>query len=487
MVSREADQLAVIAAMSAEQETLGHQRTATEEERTQARVALAQFREKQAALSDQVTAAERDLAGTRDGIEQAQADLDQSRTRIRESERAILRLQSEMAGLFMEKDAAETDIRRLADLRADQSAAIAALADQARVIESESDALQEDIHARELELRELQTKRDDLVQRVRDDLAIDLAAKHAEWKPEEVDWNAVAEEIRELQGKIERLGAVNLEAIQEQEALQQRADLLRQQRDDLVKAREALGGLIDRINRESRERFMKTFTAVREHFQELYRKLFGGGKADVFLENEEDVLESGIEVVARPPGKQLQRISLLSGGEKTMTAVALLLGDFPGPAQPVLHPGRGRRGPRRGERRPVHGPGARVPGTVAVRHHLAQQADDVHRRRDVRRDDAGAGRLAARQRQVQRPAGTGPGGRRVGPRRRPVRVAGIRRQRVVGPAGGAGAGGRGRAVRRRRKRSRSPRRRLPSQSRPRRAAARVAWPRCAVAWPCERK
>ena len=180
----------------------------------------------------------------------------------------------------------------------------------------------------ELERRELQTKRDDLVQRVRDDLAVDLAEKHAEWKPEEVDWNAVAEEIRELQGKIERLGAVNLEAIQEQEALQQRADLLRQQRDDLVKAREALGGLIDRINRESRERFMKTFASVREHFQELFRKLFGGGKADVFMENEEDVLESGIEVVARPPGKQPQRISLLSGGEKTMTAVALLLAIF---------------------------------------------------------------------------------------------------------------------------------------------------------------
>jgi ABC-type multidrug transport system ATPase subunit len=73
---------------------------------------------------------------------------------------------------------------------------------------------------------------------------------------------------------------------------------------------------------------MKTFEAVRGHFQELYRKLFGGGKADVFLENEADVLESGIEVVARPPGKQLQRISLLSGGEKTMTAVALLLAIF---------------------------------------------------------------------------------------------------------------------------------------------------------------
>jgi chromosome segregation protein len=328
LARREAEQLGVIGTMAAEQEVLSVRRTATEEERTQARVALAQMREKQAAISDLVAAAQRDLAGTRDGIEQAQADLEQSRRRIVESERTILRLQSEMAALFMDKETAEVDIRRLSGERADLSTAVSALADQARALEAESDALQEEIHSRQLELRECQTKRDDLVQRIRDDLAVDLEAKHAEWKPEDVDWNAVTEEIRDLQGKIERLGAVNLEAIQEQEALQQRADLLRQQRDDLVKAREALGGLIERINRESRERFLKTFTSVREHFQELFRKLFGGGKADVMMENEQDVLESGIEVIARPPGKQPQRISLLSGGEKTMTAVALLLAIF---------------------------------------------------------------------------------------------------------------------------------------------------------------
>jgi chromosome segregation protein len=328
LARREAEQLAVIAARVGEQEVVGRQRTVTEEERTQARIALAQFREKQAALAGQVAAAERDLAGTVEGIAQARADLDQSRDRIHESERAMLRLQSEMAQLFLEKETAETEIRRLAGLRDDRQAAIAALSDQARDVEAESDAFQEEMHRRELERREIQTKRDDLVQRIRDDFSVDLAERYVGWQTSDVDWNAVSQEIHELQGKIERLGAVNLEAIQEQDALEERAALLRQQKDDLVKAREALGGLIERINRESRERFLKTFTSVREHFQELYRKLFGGGKADVFLEDEADVLESGIEVVARPPGKQLQRISLLSGGEKTMTAVALLLAIF---------------------------------------------------------------------------------------------------------------------------------------------------------------
>jgi chromosome segregation protein len=325
---REGEQLAAVAALAQELEARTHARATCEEERTQARVALAQLREKHAALVDQLAAAERDLASTRDGIEQGRADLAQCQDRIRDSERTMLRLQSEIASLFMDKESAEAEVRRLAGCRADRREAVAGLTQKARAIEDEIDEFQERLHARELEAREVQTKRDDLVQRVRDDFGLDIAERYAQWQPSEVNWNAVSEEIRDLQGKIERLGAVNLEAIDEQEALEQRTTFLRLQHDDLVKAREALGGLIERINRESRERFAKTFDAVRGHFQELFRKLFGGGKADVFLENEADVLESGIEVVARPPGKQLQRISLLSGGEKTMTAVALLLAIF---------------------------------------------------------------------------------------------------------------------------------------------------------------
>jgi len=325
---REAEQSAAVAALVQEQESRSQARAACEEERTQSRVALAQLREKHSALVDQLAAAERDLAATREGIEQGRADLAQCQDRIRDSERTMLRLQSEIATLFMDKESAEAEGRRLAGRRADRRDAVAGLTEKARGIENEIDEFQERLHARELEAREVETKRGDLVQRVREDFGLDIAERYAQWQPAEVNWDAVAEEIRDLQGKIERLGAVNLEAIDEQEALEQRTTFLRQQHDDLVKAREALGGLIDRINRESRERFTATFNAVRGHFQELFRKLFGGGKADVFLENEADVLESGIEVVARPPGKQLQRISLLSGGEKTMTAVALLLAIF---------------------------------------------------------------------------------------------------------------------------------------------------------------
>jgi len=335
-VGREADDLArreneqrqAVSHLTAEQEESVRRRDACEEQRTQARVALAQLNEKRAAARDALESARRDLETTRTGIEEARRELADCRSRIAESERTMLRVQSELADAFLAKETAEADVRRLAETRADVRRKVADLVDEGQGVEKAIEGLQTQIHELELARRECETKRDDLVARIRDDLGMDLADRYDQWQAEEVDWDTVAEEIHDLQGKIERLGAVNLDAIDEQEELQRRVTFLEQQQDDLASARDRLGELIERINRESQQRFKDTFEAVRGHFQELFRKLFGGGKADVFLEDEDDVLESGIEVVARPPGKQPQRISLLSGGEKTMTAVALLLAVF---------------------------------------------------------------------------------------------------------------------------------------------------------------
>src|SRR5207245_543010 len=89
-----------------------------------------------------------------------------------------------------------------------------------------------------------------------------------------------------------------------------------------------LDQIIERINADSKKLFQETYEAVRQHFQELFRKLFGGGMADIVLENPQDLLETGVDIVARPPGKEMRSMTLLSGGEKTLTAVALLLAIF---------------------------------------------------------------------------------------------------------------------------------------------------------------
>jgi chromosome segregation protein len=138
----------------------------------------------------------------------------------------------------------------------------------------------------------------------------------------------VNEEIAELRRKLARLGSVNLDSLLELSELESRAANLQTQFDDLTSAKKSLDEIISTINQDSRRLFTETFASIRTHFQELFRKLVGGGMADILLEDENDVLESGIEIIARPPGKELRSISLLSGGEKTLAAVALLLAIF---------------------------------------------------------------------------------------------------------------------------------------------------------------
>ena len=141
-------------------------------------------------------------------------------------------------------------------------------------------------------------------------------------------WAEVLGEIEELRGKLARMGGVNLEAIQEQTEMEQRFLFLTKQRDDLTASKGHLESIIQKINRTSRELFDQTFNTVRANFQALFKKLFGGGSADVRLEEGADMLDAGIEVIARPPGKEPRALTLLSGGEKTMTTVALLFAIF---------------------------------------------------------------------------------------------------------------------------------------------------------------
>ncbi|MGO8701987.1 MAG: chromosome segregation protein SMC [Limisphaerales bacterium] len=138
------------------------------------------------------------------------------------------------------------------------------------------------------------------------------------------DWEEVARQVASLQERIDEMGPVNLVAIAEYEETEQRFQFLTKQNDDLVQAKAQLLEVINRINTQTRQMFTETFEKIRDNFRVLFVEIFGGGKADLTLTDNGDVLEAGIDILARPPGKQLQSISLLSGGEQTMTAVSLL-------------------------------------------------------------------------------------------------------------------------------------------------------------------
>ncbi|MDR2172182.1 MAG: chromosome segregation protein SMC [Planctomycetaceae bacterium] len=142
-------------------------------------------------------------------------------------------------------------------------------------------------------------------------------------------------EIEELRMKLQRLGNVNVEAINELDDLETRYNSLSFQYNDMINAKKSIENAIERINASSQILFEETFNGVRSHFIDLFQHLFGGGNADIVLEDPSNMLESGIEIIAKPPGKELKSITLMSGGEKTLTCVALLLAFFRYKPNPV--------------------------------------------------------------------------------------------------------------------------------------------------------
>jgi len=139
------------------------------------------------------------------------------------------------------------------------------------------------------------------------------------------DWNFVESVIDELKQKLDSMGPVNIEAIEEFESLQERYDFLNKEHNDLTASKESLHRVINKINRETKTRFADTFEEIRKNFSNVFKELFGeSSKANLIMLDESDPLESGIDIIAKPPGKKTQSITLLSGGERALTAVALL-------------------------------------------------------------------------------------------------------------------------------------------------------------------
>ena len=148
------------------------------------------------------------------------------------------------------------------------------------------------------------------------------------WEQQTFDIGEARKEVQVLQSQKDRLGAVNVDAVKELDLEEGQFSTLEQEVVDLKDARRSLMETLKKLEVESKALFEHTFHEARKNFQEIFRKLFQGGKADMFLSNMEDLLEAGIEIVAQPPGKQLQSINLLSGGERSLTAVAILFALF---------------------------------------------------------------------------------------------------------------------------------------------------------------
>jgi chromosome segregation protein len=309
-------------------ETLTADRDQVRSELTEARVTAGQLNTKRTSLAESIEHLRHGIESATTAVESAHHEREEARKRINESEEHIRSGQTRLNELTDSADkleAAAIQMRRQREMVRVETEELAA---RTRNLRSKLSDVETRLHELEVQRNTATVRRDELTTRVSDELGINLVELYNSYDESDQDWEAVETEIDELRQKIARLGNVNLDAINEQEELEEREQFLTNQWDDLEESRRQLESLIGKLDDECTERFRTALETIRTNFRELFRKLFGGGKADIVLDDPDNLLESGIDILAKPPGKELQRISLMSGGEKTMTAIALLMSIF---------------------------------------------------------------------------------------------------------------------------------------------------------------
>jgi len=237
------------------------------------------------------------------------------------------RQRAELEVLYNRREEERKRFDHLRDCFDELNGSIVGQEEQLRLLRTQVGQLQESLSALQLGSREKELEVRHLKESFYEKYRLDLESQP---RQEDTDFDPVVARRRqeELRRLIEGIGEVNLTAIEEYQELEERFNFLTTQQEDLRRSLQGLQEAIARINRTTRRRFKETFDQVNGKFQEVFPRLFRGGRAELRLSDEEDLLETGIDIIAQPPGKKLQNVTLLSGGEKALTAVALVFSIF---------------------------------------------------------------------------------------------------------------------------------------------------------------
>jgi|694.fasta_scaffold00245_7 chromosome segregation protein len=320
-------------AMEAERAASEEARSATATRSSDAQVRAARARSEHEGLCRRV----RDLAR---GVEELELERSRAARLSVEHESAAAELESqcsqlaEQSKLLLEqRSRAEEQLGGLRT-RADESGTIVlSLRERVDAVTRELEKRSERLSAARLEEQRLCLELAEITRRAEEELGATLAVLAEGFTPEPELLEAgrleqLETEVRELRAKLDKIGPVNMEAMSELSEVGTRAEFLKAQRADLAAARASLDETVRTIDGESKRLFEETFKEVAENFTRIFRQLFGGGRAEVKLEEGVDILEAGVDIIARPPGREMLSIGLLSGGQRTMTALALLFAVF---------------------------------------------------------------------------------------------------------------------------------------------------------------
>ncbi len=285
-------------------------------------------------LSEKYASQENTLNMLKDSLDKDEFNLQNRKSQIKEGEERVEYLNSETQRITQENEILEQQkeqlkgkVAEIEKMRYSIVAGLEKLEEHAQTQQNRMDELKNNIYTLQIRITELNYEANSIKERIYQAYKVNLDETEATFTENE-NWQKVNQQVEELKAKIEKMGPVNLVAIEEHKELQERYDFLTSQQQDLLDAKESLHKAINRINRTTRKLFIETFEKIKANFKEYFKLLFGGGTADIYLIDQADILESGIEIIVRPPGKKLQGISLLSGGEKALTSIALLFALF---------------------------------------------------------------------------------------------------------------------------------------------------------------
>lgn len=194
---------------------------------------------------------------------------------------------------------------------------------EAKEIKRTLKGLNEALKDEEVKINRLDVELENKLAHLREEYLLSFEGAKEQY-PLQIPIDEARKKVKLIKLAIEELGTVNLGAIEEYSRVSERYEFLLEQKNDLQEAKDTLFQVIDEMDEEMKKRFSQTFDSIRTHFEPVFQALFGGGRADLKLTNPEDLLNTGVEIVAQPPGKKLQNLGLLSGGERALTAIALL-------------------------------------------------------------------------------------------------------------------------------------------------------------------
>jgi len=254
-------------------------------------------------------------------IGQRLAEIEQAKLDIERQTAETVNLEQSMIRDFQEKDSLEAARKEREEAYHTLREDLQNKEKEVRQVRRDREEVSEKIHNLQMEISELEHQVQTLHNHLFENYQVELEKLPC---PENFVLEQAETEIEDVRRRIRGLGPVNLVALQEYEQEKNRLDFLLQQREDLLSAENTLTETIQKINETARERFKEVFNEVRKNFQQTFVKFFHGGEADLRLAEGEDVLDAQIEILARPAGKQLRALDLLSGGEKALTAISLL-------------------------------------------------------------------------------------------------------------------------------------------------------------------